>query len=498
MSGLLLRNVELPGGRFDIRCAGGVVAEVAHDLVPVAGESVLVGATSVLPGLHDHHLHLMAMAARSGSVDLGDDGPVSDADLRSFLRRADAGATGNRWIRAVGYDGERGASPDRRVLDDAVPHRPVRVQHRSGHLWILNSAACRAVGLDRMDGTDRIERDDGIEGIERDGDGIPTGRLFDLDDWLASRLPRDAPPELGAVSRRLAGFGVTGVTDATPSRRAADLDALALGRSSGAVVQHLVVMGGSELAPGDAPDGLELGPVKVMVSDEHPPGIDDLAHAFAAAHGRGPRWPCTVSRGCPPSWPWPPGSGAAPTRVTGWSTAPFSPPTRSPPWPGSGSVWSPSRRSSPLGATATGPRSTPVTSPTYIGAGAWGQPVSPWGAVPMPRSGPRIRGRPCGPQSAGAHGPAPGSASTNVSPRAGPSTCSSPTRTAPAAPPEPLSPGPVPTSACSTAPSTRRRPISTTATWWRPWSPAGWRTNGRGRGGRPPQAAGRGPYRPCE
>ena len=127
-------------------------------------------------------------------------------------------------MRAVGYHERTLGWLDRWDLDRIVPDRPVRVQHRSGHLWVLNSAACRAVGLD---GTDRApDVGTGVDGIERDAGGRPTGRLMDRDDWLAERLPR-RPLDLGAVSRRLASYGVTGVTDATPTRSSADLEVLA-------------------------------------------------------------------------------------------------------------------------------------------------------------------------------------------------------------------------------------------------------------------------------
>ena len=52
-------------------------------------------------------------------------------------------------------------------------------------------------------------------GLERVA-GEPTGRLYEGDQWLRSRLPGDLP-DLREVSTRLAGYGVTGLTDATPA-----------------------------------------------------------------------------------------------------------------------------------------------------------------------------------------------------------------------------------------------------------------------------------------
>ena len=64
------------------------------------------------------------------------------------------------------------------------------MQHRSGALWMLNSAACRALGLDA--GAD-------APGVERDGRGRATGRLFRLDAWLRERLGEEALPDLAPV-----------------------------------------------------------------------------------------------------------------------------------------------------------------------------------------------------------------------------------------------------------------------------------------------------------
>ena len=277
MSGLLVRDVLLEGERVDLRCTGGLVEAVGTDLVARPGDTVLRGAAAMLPGLHDHHLHLMAMAAHAGSVQLGTGTVAGPADLARVLRGADRALPAGAWLRAVGYDESTAGPLDHRVLDRLVPGRPVRVQHRAGHLGVLNSAGGDAVGLDG-----------GPEGaVVRDAAGVPTGEVVDADGWLGDRLPRGDTPDLGAVSRRLAARGVTGVTDATPVRRPADLEALAAARRDGRVVQRLTVTGGVELAGDPAPEGVTLGPVKVMVTDDPPPRLAALVDRFAAAHRAG-------------------------------------------------------------------------------------------------------------------------------------------------------------------------------------------------------------------
>lgn len=277
---LLVVGVEVDGQQVDVRCAGGVVTSLGSDLTPRRGETVVRGAAVALPGLHDHHLHLMAMAARAESVDIGADLPSGNADCAGKLAAAGGGLAAGEWLRVVGYREPLLGRLDRWALDRIIDDRPVRVQHSSGHLWVLNSRGCRAVGLD--DTTTA-----GIDGIERDGDGRATGRLFDRDEWLAARLPRRAPLDLGPVGQRLASYGVTGVTDATPTGTAADLEALARARRTGALVQRVRVMGG--LSPDDpgVPDGLDVGPVKLMVDDGRRPDIDGLAGRIDAAHRLG-------------------------------------------------------------------------------------------------------------------------------------------------------------------------------------------------------------------
>ena len=66
VSGLLIRDAELDGRRVDVRCAGGLVAEIGERITRRPGDEVLeAGGGALLPGLHDHHLHLLAMAAAS-------------------------------------------------------------------------------------------------------------------------------------------------------------------------------------------------------------------------------------------------------------------------------------------------------------------------------------------------------------------------------------------------------------------------------------------------
>jgi predicted amidohydrolase YtcJ len=237
----LLRRVEVEGAVFDVRVGASV--EAIGQLSALPGEDVIEGqGGALIPGLHDHHLHLLALAAAASSVDVSTGLEV--------LR----GREGGGWLRAVGWDQDG----DRRDLDAVVPDRPVRVQHRSGALWVVNSRGLRALDLDAS------------PGIERDAEGEPTGRLWRMDAWLADQVGRELP-DLAAVGDRLLRLGITGVTDATPDL---DPDTCALLRAS--VALRLLLLGDRE----------GTGPYKVVLPDHDLPSYDELLLALSAVRPR--------------------------------------------------------------------------------------------------------------------------------------------------------------------------------------------------------------------
>jgi predicted amidohydrolase YtcJ len=275
-----IRRAELAGERVDVRIAGGRIASVqAHaggrlpDVAP--GHAVLdARGGALLPGLHDHHLHLFALARGLESVPCG---PPAVRDARG-LAAALAGATPRRgWLRGTGYHESVAGPLARDRLDALAPDRPTRVQHRSGAAWFLNSRAIEALGLDA--GAD-------APGVARDARGRATGALHGADAWLRARLPDAALPDLAPVGALLAGFGTVGVTDATPENDAATLEAFARARASGALPQEVLVMGGAEL-PEPAAEGLARGARKILLRETALPELPALVRAIAGAHAEG-------------------------------------------------------------------------------------------------------------------------------------------------------------------------------------------------------------------
>ena len=259
MSGdLLIRGVAI-GGRLgqDVRVRAGRIVEIGQGLS--GHEPVLAGSGGwLIPGLIDHHIHLLAWAARRRSVRL--DG-LDSAGVAKTLRAA----PGQGWIRAVGHHGE---GFDRDHLDRLVPDRPLRVQSTTGGLWTLNSAALNRV----LDG-------EPPPCVERDAAGRPTGRIWRGDAWLRGRIAQE-PPSLTEVGQALARWGVTGVTDASASTGPVEAALL----TAAALPQRLMLMSAGPL-PEAA--GYVVGPVKLLLDEHDLPDWDDLAERFGAARAQG-------------------------------------------------------------------------------------------------------------------------------------------------------------------------------------------------------------------
>jgi len=273
---VLISGAEIEGlAPRDVRIRAGRIQAIEEHLTPAEGEiRIEASGGALLPGLHDHHLHLFALAAEERSVRCGPPHVEGAADLARNL----AGATPHDgWIRGIGYHESIAGELDRSVLDAWVPETPLRIQHRSGALWIVNSAGADKLGLDR--GADP-------EGIERGSDGSATGRLFRMDAWLRGRTGGSGPPDLGNTSRRLASFGVTGVTDATASNGEFEFQSFASSADRGELLQRVTVMGSAELPNGAHPH-ISRGPVKFVLDESNLPRFDDFCGAIAGAHESG-------------------------------------------------------------------------------------------------------------------------------------------------------------------------------------------------------------------
>jgi predicted amidohydrolase YtcJ len=266
VTSLLVRDCEVEGiAGLDVRVSDGVIVEIAPSLIADGDDVIDAGGGALIPGLHDHHLHLFALAADLQSVQCGPDHVRDVGSLREAL--ANAARLGP--VRGTGYFESVAGHIDRDVLDRLVPDVPVRLQHRSGAVWFLNSTALSAYGL--LDSSDAA--------VERDDNGRATGRLVRGDHLLRRDADR---PDLARVGQLLASYGVTGVTDATPQLDVASVLALHAAQDEGALPQRMLLLG----APLDAVQAAGV-PWKVVVDELVGLDAAALVDEIRAAHAAG-------------------------------------------------------------------------------------------------------------------------------------------------------------------------------------------------------------------
>jgi predicted amidohydrolase YtcJ len=272
---VLIRNAEVGGRRVDVRVSEGQVTAIAEQgQVPrLFAEPVFdARAGALLPGLHDHHIHLFSFAAARHSVRCGPP-EVHDAGTLAEALNAASVVSGSGWLRGIGYHESVAGEIDRAWLDRVLPDQPVRIQHRSGRLWILNSAA-----LERL----KAARDSPLERVG----GHLTGRLYDADQWLRVQLCGQYP-DVTASSAQLAAYGITGFTDASVSNDRATLEHLSTQVRSGAISQSLVLMGGPSLAGIQRRADIEVGALKVHLHDHALPDLAETVALVSRAHHDG-------------------------------------------------------------------------------------------------------------------------------------------------------------------------------------------------------------------
>lgn len=270
---MILKNAALtPDLTRDLKFEGGRITHIATSLKPARGEECFdAHHRPLLPGLHDHHMHFLAYAASLGSLDCS----APDLQQRKALPQhlssnlPDKGGT----LRAIGYHEGSEALIDRYWLDTISATVPIRVQHRTGRLWIYNSAALKT-----------LKNLPVVEGAERDQQGKLTGRFYHMDEWLRQHSPRTLP-DIGRASRMLAAYGVTGFTDAGPDNDDLSRQLLATAQKEGRLLQRVLMMGQADLDfPND--DFMQLGACKIYLKESALPNFDELCASIAQQHRR--------------------------------------------------------------------------------------------------------------------------------------------------------------------------------------------------------------------
>ncbi len=264
---LILRDVAAPtlaGGATTVAIAGGRIVAVGagSDLMPLAGPDTDIldcGGRAIMPGLVDAHCHLFAAAAAQNGVDCR---PAATPDAAAVVKALrTAAAQGDGWVRGYGYDD----SPiglarhlNRCDLDAVSTVRPVRVEHRSGHACVLNTAGLAAAGI----GRDTPAPPGGV--IVRDAAGEPTGLLLEMSGWLRRRAgptagAGDLPASLQRFARRMLSYGITAATDAGPDNGVARWQSFGDAIAHGLLPLRVTMLAGIGRLPELADAGLRYG-----------------------------------------------------------------------------------------------------------------------------------------------------------------------------------------------------------------------------------------------
>lgn len=306
---MLIKNAQLidmqspdsAGNIFDVHVAGGLVksVELASNQEKRSGqekasrqenasrqekasrqENVIdAEGAALIPGLHDHHIHLLALAEASNSLDFS--GVKTSQEFAQVLQ-----SQPSSFIRGIGYHEHIAGELNRQILDELVPDKSVRIQHRTGALWILNSRALKEHNISSQHGISsqhNISSHDGriLRQANVNNNGNSTAQIFSL----------KKPEELSQVFQTLNQYGVTGATDATPgyAKPEVELFQQALQKDSHCDLTLMLENGmlengmlENEIAKNNS--SVSIGAKKILLDDFNPPEFSDLAELVATTH----------------------------------------------------------------------------------------------------------------------------------------------------------------------------------------------------------------------
>ncbi len=168
----------------------------------------------VLPGFEDCHIHFMDGSLGLVQVDLNNAKTV--AEIQRRVKEYAASHPREAWITGMGWTYPTfgaAALPDKKILDDVVPDRPVYLVAFDGHSSWANSKALAMAGITK-------ETPDPPNGkIVRDANGQPTGALKEsAGNLVAGKMPKPTRQERLAALRlgihEANQFGLTRVQSA--------------------------------------------------------------------------------------------------------------------------------------------------------------------------------------------------------------------------------------------------------------------------------------------
>ena len=171
-----------------------------------------LGGALMMPGLTDAHIHFMWYALSLQKLQLRD---VSRADMLAQVAERAAVVPPGTWISGHGWDQntwEEARFPSAAELDRVAPRHPVALIAKSGHAWVVNSAAMQAAHI-----TPDTPNPWGGK-LGRDARGRPNGMFFEHAAALIEQVIPDPTLDevveaLDVAQTHLLAAGITGVHD---------------------------------------------------------------------------------------------------------------------------------------------------------------------------------------------------------------------------------------------------------------------------------------------
>jgi predicted amidohydrolase YtcJ len=232
----------------------------------------------VVPGFNDAHCHLFSFVRKLRSLDLSPSSVSSIVDIKKAIRRRAEGLPRGSWLTATDYNEFYLAEkrhPNRRDLDEAAPHHPVALFHRSLHACVLNSMALSLAGINR----ETPEPPGAL--IDRELEtGEPSGLLFEMVGYIMERVVPLSDDELAegiaSASEHYLSMGITSLQEASATNDLARWQLFKKFTEGGQLKSRVFVMFGIDalsqfqqvgLSFGAGDSHLRLGGVKLMLNE---------------------------------------------------------------------------------------------------------------------------------------------------------------------------------------------------------------------------------------
>ena len=249
-----------------------------EDLAPLAGTATRqldCHGMTLIPGFHDAHCHILSLASRLAQLDCNPDKAPDIPALVSRISQQARRTPPGEWIRAYGYDESLLAErrhPTAADLDRAAPNHPLRLDHRTGHATVLNSAAMKLLDIhpNFQPPPNAV--------VLRDESGRSSGVFLEMTSEIGRMMRpfrREAEFEKGVrkTNNLLLSKGVTSIQDAGAGNGLEQWRTFQQLKNAGALTPRITMMTGLNHADAvhtqtlhNQPAQPRIGAVKIMVA----------------------------------------------------------------------------------------------------------------------------------------------------------------------------------------------------------------------------------------